>query len=91
MKKYNYNSFVKEKKEKYFTLRAKLVGDPAKAVRRKRQGLLFINPDLAEGTNRPREENEREYLILQDKKRWEKWLQSGKLKELAPRHWRIKL
>ncbi len=72
MRKYEYDNFFREKKEKYFALRAKLG--------KKRQG-----------ASRPREDKEREYLILQDKKRWEKWLKSGKLKEIAPRYWRFTL
>jgi len=72
MKRYNYDTFVREKKEKYFALRAKL----------ERKHLP---------RSRPRENDERNFLILRDRKRWQNWIKTGKLKELAPRCWRIKL
>lgn len=72
MKRYDYDSFVREKKERFFALQARLG--------KKRQG-----------SSRPREESERKYLILRDKNRWQNWIKSGKLKEIAPRTWRIKL
>lgn len=72
MRNYKYDSFIKEKKEKYFSLRTKLG--------RKRNGV-----------SRLRAQDDRNYLILWDKERWEKMLSSGELVEIGPRAWRIKL
>ena len=40
-------------------------------------------------SRRPRDEAERGLLLRLDKKRWEKWLDSGKLKKLAPRSYQL--
>lgn len=72
MRNINYDSFVKEKKDKYFTLRAELG--------RKREGM-----------SRLRSQDERNSLILWNKARWEKMINSGELVEIGPRAWRIKL
>lgn len=72
MRNYEYDSFTKEKKEKYFSLRAELG--------RKRNGV-----------SRLRAPDERNYLMLWNKARWEKMLDSGELVEIGPRAWRIKL
>ena len=72
MRKFNYDSFFKEKKEKYFSLRAELG--------RKRNGI-----------SRLRSMDDRNYLILWNKARWENKIKSGELVEIGPRTWRIKL
>lgn len=40
---------------------------------------------------RVRNKKEKKILYYLTEKRWQNWIKSGKLKEIAPRYWRIKL